>query len=124
MGYPNGLWDQKNNRPIARKGITATHPGINYNGKQEFLIDVACFPGSSGSPVLLYNPCNYIDRMDNCFSKPRVKFLGILRAGPVHIIRPLKDITIKMPNNLGMVINSYKILDFIPLLNKLRAKAV
>ncbi|OAJ33340.1 hypothetical protein A0O36_02469 [Piscirickettsiaceae bacterium NZ-RLO1] len=51
IGYPNGIWDEKHNLPIIRRGITATHPKLPYNGKPEFLIDAACFPGSSGSPV-------------------------------------------------------------------------
>lgn len=49
--YPNGIWYAKNNLPIIRLGITATHPRLPLNGKSEFLIDAACFPRSSGSPV-------------------------------------------------------------------------
>ncbi|MBI1346873.1 hypothetical protein GC163_11360 [bacterium] len=55
VGYPNGLWDSHNNYPIFRKGVTATSPRNNYEGRPEFLIDVASFPGSSGSPVFLYH---------------------------------------------------------------------
>lgn len=45
IGYPTGLWDRVNNLPIVRKGITATHPNINYNGIEEILIDAKfCFP--------------------------------------------------------------------------------
>jgi len=32
VGYPIGLWDSVNNLPLARKGITATHPSIDYKG--------------------------------------------------------------------------------------------
>jgi len=53
VGYPNGIWDKKNNRPIFRRGITATHPFFDYDGKREFLVDISCFPGSSGSPILI-----------------------------------------------------------------------
>ncbi|MDX7424254.1 trypsin-like peptidase domain-containing protein [Providencia sp. CIM-Carb-044] len=62
IGYPNSLWDKINNLPIIRKGITATHPRIKYNGRPEFVIDAACFNGSSGSPVFLANIGNYIDK--------------------------------------------------------------
>ncbi len=62
VGYPNGIWDTKNNRPIFRRGITATHPSFDYNGKKEFLIDIACYPGSSGSPVLLVDEGYYFDK--------------------------------------------------------------
>jgi hypothetical protein len=47
IGYPNGIWDSKHNLPVIRKGITATHPRLLYNGKPEFMIDAACFPVSS-----------------------------------------------------------------------------
>ncbi len=60
VGYPIGIYDQKNNYPVFRKGITATHPANDYNGKEEFMIDAACFPGSSGSPVFLYNSGSFI----------------------------------------------------------------
>src|SRR5690606_22543078 len=48
VGYPNGIWDTHNNKPIFRRGITATHPKFDYCGKKEIMIDAACFPGSSG----------------------------------------------------------------------------
>ena len=54
IGYPNGIWDEKNNMPIVRRGITATNPKYDYNGLPIFVMDCACFPGSSGSPVLIF----------------------------------------------------------------------
>lgn len=54
VGYPDDIWDQVNNFPIFKKGVTATHPKIDYEGRPEFLIDAAIYPGSSGSPVFLY----------------------------------------------------------------------
>ncbi len=53
IGYPDGLWDGANNYPIVRSGITATHPGIDFEGRPEVAVDMACFKGSSGSPVVL-----------------------------------------------------------------------
>ena len=41
IGYPIGLRDTVNNRPIFRRGITATQPGLDYEGRSEFLVDVA-----------------------------------------------------------------------------------
>ena len=60
VGYPNGIWDNFNNKPILRKGVTATHPNFDYCGKKEIMIDAACFPGSSGSPVFIFNEGGYI----------------------------------------------------------------
>ena len=49
VGYPIGIWDDVNNMPVFRRGVTATHPNIDYRGEKVFMIDAACFPGSSGS---------------------------------------------------------------------------
>ncbi len=53
IGYPEGFCDEKNNKPVVRKGLTATSVDTDYNGKKEFMIDIACFHGSSGSPVFI-----------------------------------------------------------------------
>ncbi len=51
IGYPNGIWDSVHNLPIARKGVAATPPGVAFNGRPEFLVDIGAWGGSSGSPV-------------------------------------------------------------------------
>ncbi|TCS99816.1 trypsin-like peptidase [Tepidimonas ignava] len=53
VGYPSGVWDQVNALPILRRGTTATPPGVDFEGRAEFLIDAAVYPGSSGSPVFV-----------------------------------------------------------------------
>ena len=123
IGYPNGIWDSVNNKPIIRKDVTATHPKFDYNGKMEFMIDAACFPGSSGSPVMLLNLGNYCTKDGSIIMGNRVKFLGVMYAGPQHtasgeiriINVPTRNEAIPIttiPNNLGCVIKSKKILDF------------
>jgi hypothetical protein len=84
IGCPNGISDETNNLPIVRRGITATSLGKNYNGKQEFMVDMACFPGSSGSPIFLYDRNGYLDRRANTFriGASRLKLVGVLYAGP------------------------------------------
>ncbi len=59
VGYPIGLWDTANNLPIIRKGITASHPSVDYCGQSMGVVDVACFPGSSGSPIMIVNESSY-----------------------------------------------------------------
>jgi hypothetical protein len=56
-GYPNGLWDEENNYPLIRRGITASHPAVDFNveGVPTTVVDIAAFPGSSGSPGFIYN---------------------------------------------------------------------
>ncbi|MDR1728744.1 MAG: serine protease [Acidobacteriota bacterium] len=56
VGYPNGLFDTKNNLPIIRRGVTASPCYYNFDGNKIFLIDASVFPGSSGSPVLFIMP--------------------------------------------------------------------
>ncbi|HDF2364423.1 TPA: trypsin-like peptidase domain-containing protein [Morganella morganii] len=80
-GYPRGLWDDVNNKPITRKGITASNVKQNWQGKKKFLADIACFPGSSGSPVYIYDDGIYMDG-DRATIGERIVLLGILYAGP------------------------------------------
>ena len=54
VGYPNGVWDQVNLMPILRRGTTATPIALDFEGRPEFLVDAAVYPGSSGSPVFIY----------------------------------------------------------------------
>jgi hypothetical protein len=133
VGYPNGIWDYINNQPIFRKGITATHPELDYNGKPEFLIDAACFNGSSGSPVFIIDIGKITSRSQGTtIGSSRVKLLGILYAGPQHVasgeiktieIGEKKDIALTaIPNNLGNVISSKALLDFESQLRDLAAR--
>ena len=83
VGYPNGLWDETNNFPLIRKGITATHPAVPYYLKATpsvplTVVDIASFGGSSGSPVFIYNRNSYGDKKGNIILNPRFIFLGIL----------------------------------------------
>ena len=123
IGYPNGIWDSVNNKPLLRRGITATHPKFDYNGKKEIMIDAACFPGSSGSPVFLFNEHSYFDRKTGrLIAGTRMILLGVLYAGPQHtaqgdieiinIPTGQKPVAIsRIPNNLGLVIKSERILE-------------
>ncbi len=84
VGCPNGIYDSVNNLPIARRGHTATSLTKSYNGKNEFMIDMACFPGSSGSPIFIHDRFGYWDRKTNSYEigKTRLRLVGILYAGP------------------------------------------
>lgn len=131
IGYPNGLWDSVNNMPIVRKGITATDIKFDYEGRKEFLIDAACFPGSSGSPVLICNVGSYRDKQGNLnLGSSRIFLLGILYAGPqLTVTGDIKVVTIPnmqqkalavshIPNNLGYIIKAERIMDFVPLIKQ------
>ncbi len=125
VGYPIGLWDQKNNLPIFRKGYTASHPAIDFNETGIGLVDMACFPGSSGSPIYILNEGGYKDKMGNLkWGASRVIFLGTLFSGPVYDatgklvvtnIPTLKRVVESHTGvmvNLGYYIKSSEILEF------------
>lgn len=129
IGYPIGLFDPTQNFPIFRQGITATHPGKSYNPytphdyKPQFLIDAACWPGSSGSPVFLRTPITTRDgTIYHAGTTPMDrKLLGILWGGPMHnangtiivqeipmALTPISQTSI--PTNLGFVIHARELL--------------
>ena len=127
IGYPNGLEDSYNNKPIIRKGITSTHMKFDYNGKKEFMIDMACFPGSSGSPIFFCNESSYTSGTEVIFGS-RCRLLGVLYAGPQYIssgeivfeeisINPKAIINI--PNNLGVVIKASRIKELEDLMKNM-----
>lgn len=75
FGYPNGVWDHVNLMPIIRRGTTATSLQFDFEGRPEFLIDASVYPGSSGSPVFLYNPDFAHDPEQNKFN-----FIGVISS--------------------------------------------
>lgn len=129
VGYPNGIWDKQHNFPVFRSGVAATHYRYDWNGKPEFLIDCACFPGSSGSPVLLCDIGQVHTKKGWNIGSSRIKLLGALYAGPQHRVDgrveivpvPTADRVVSVstiPNNLGMVIKAKKLLEFDAMLKK------
>lgn len=135
IGYPNALWDHVHNMPIVRKGITATWPVLDFNGKREFLIDAACFPGSSGSPVFICDTGLYYSKVhkDTVLGN-RFMLLGIQHAVPVRtadgsiVKKTIDEVDVKLEDkyevktesmlNLGFIIKSECILDLIPVIKK------
>jgi len=127
VGYPNGLWDEANNFPILRKGSTATHPAFDLNNKPEFLIDIASFHGSSGSPVLVYNKHSYQEGNTVYSGRDRLLFMGIMSKGPAISYSgnvTSQDISHNMmsdtniPMHLGYVIKTKVLLELESLLIK------
>lgn len=126
VGYPQGLMDTFNHKPIIRRGITATHPKNNYMGKAETLLDIAAYPGSSGSPVFILNEGSYLSG-NTLQIGSRIKLLGVLYAGPQFTAigqisffnLPVKPVPIiNLPNNLGIIIKAKAILDIETMIYK------
>lgn len=125
IGYPIGLIDEYNNKPIVRKGITATSYCLDYSGKKEFLIDIACYQGSSGSPIFIRQVGLGKKQNENGVTIGLTidyALLGILYAGPYNVVEgeisvseiPCKTIPIsktKVMINLGCVIKPCRIME-------------
>lgn len=122
VGYPSGIWDETNNLPVTRRGITATPYSVNYRGKPEFLIDAACFPGSSGSPIMIAEEITVVNAKGKIESFDRGYFLGFLWGGPQHIgqgkivPKPVPTVAdgsvhIPLPLNLGFCVKSNVLLE-------------
>lgn len=120
VGYPTGLYDTVNNFPIFRKGITSSHPIIDFDGKPEFMIDAACFPGSSGSPVFFYS--NGIHSFGTNLvinGQPRIFLLGMLYN---NAELKLNEKTTAL--NLGYVIKENQLGDIKLTLEKIVAEKI
>lgn len=133
IGYPNGIYDSANNLPIARKGITATPPEVDYDAKPCFLIDGSVFPGSSGSPVFLYRSGAWSTRDRQLRHGEQLRLLGILGSaylreddGAIRFeeipaaLRPI----VKTPQmiDLGVVFSARCIVETIELLLRERGE--
>jgi hypothetical protein len=130
IGYPIGIWDSKNNLPIVRTGTTATDICTDYNGQPEFLVDIAIFPGSSGSPIVYEDDGRNPFYVGGFESGPRLKLLGVAAqtflypaSGGVQAIPiPTKfnlRANVDMPANLAIIIKAQKILEFKPIIESL-----
>ena len=128
VGYPNGIFDQKNHLPIMRRGITASPYNVDFNGDKKFIIDAQVFPGSSGSPVFIkeQNLRNGTLRLgtENYF------FVGIISkvfyrdetGDLIESVAPTSptanSFSVKQMIGLGICEKSNQILGLIDLVNK------
>ena len=119
VGYPHGLWDRTRNLPLFRRGVTSSPAMLDFNGEPKFLIDCSIFPGSSGSPVFLYNfPAYFEDGKINLGE--RWALLGVVSSvlnynveGTVEEVEiPTTTAIAKtsIPNNIGVVIKVKEIM--------------
>ncbi|MGZ8916138.1 MAG: S1 family peptidase [Methylobacter sp.] len=139
IGYPIGLWDEHNNMPIARRGSTATHPMAHYSGKRNFLVDVAAFQGSSGSPVFSYEAPMFRQPDGSFTPGTKVNFIGVVwgviertvagKLQAVEIPSALEQIPVLQASlNLAIALHSDAVRDLdeiiFPGINAAREKVV
>ena len=134
VGYPIGLWDERNNLPLFRKGITASHPAIDFNDKNIGVVDIACFLGSSGSPIFILNENGFSDKKGTMLlGAKRLVFLGVLFQGPQFSAKGdliIENIptqqrvisTTPLMINLGYYIKSIEIINFKRTIEKILSK--
>jgi hypothetical protein len=110
IGYPSGIFDTANLLPIMRRGTTATPIAVDYLGLPAFVIDASVFPGSSGSPVLLFDRGMYSIRNGGTAIGTRLMLLGILASihvshveGNVRLLPARLAIDFDQPLGLGIV---------------------
>ena len=128
VGYPKGLSDTTNNLPILRQGVTATPIFINYNKKRHFLLDIPIYPGSSGSPILIYSSGGYKEK-NGAFVVGSTKFffVGIAMESQNYEAKgktisndPKKilETSTSLPFEIAIIIKSSALLDFKSILDK------
>ncbi len=85
IGYPDNIYDKKNNLPLIRTGLISSLPKCDYNGDPVFIIDAQVFPGSSGSPVYIDLTYENIKNGQIALAGQRnIKLLGIVSATMVR----------------------------------------
>lgn len=130
LGCPDGIFDDYNNVPLMRRGITASPLPLDFQNRKQFLLDIAAFPGSSGSPILIYDRAGRVDRKGNINygDTQRLHLVGIQVATYQHPISSDWNGALPqgtptpislMPNSLGIAIKSSCLLDFKPVLTGL-----
>jgi len=128
VGYPTGLWDEVNNGALARSGVLASNPAHDFKGKPDIVVDLACFPGSSGSPVFLFNPVGYQTRAANIMGS-RVKLIGVLYAGPTADARGIvtsqpapvsigQEVSVRTMMNLGYAVKTTQLQPIIEIFRR------
>lgn len=108
IGYPSGIYDFKNSSPLVRKGITSSPIWNDFNGTNCFLIDAGVFPGSSGSPVFIYNQGSYASQ-NGIVVGTRLLFIGIITETMLRSDGVKSDVYL----GLGKVVKSQQLQKFI-----------
>lgn len=131
MDIPTACGTKKNNLPIFRRGYTASHPKFDFNESGIGLVDMACFHGSSGSPIFIHNENGFSDRNGMChLGARRLILLGVLFSGPQYnasgeiIINPIPmknplGISTPVLINLGYYVKSVELLEFKKCIQKM-----
>lgn len=132
IGHPAGLRPELNGVPFVKKGVSATPMFLDYQHKKEFIADIPVYDGSSGAPVVLYQPLNYSNRFDQRTPAQRVLLVGINYAALSggyrqktiprlpHLLSGQEQEPAEKMFDAAIIIKSQKILNFKKLLESLK----
>jgi hypothetical protein len=131
IGYPANFYDTNNFLPVLRHAYTASPLDVDFMGERTFVIDAAVFPGSSGSPVFVYNSPGYMGPSGWTLGA-RIFLAGILaryeyvnQQGQLSISEVPSawtgTFTTAQPFNIGIVFKAETILDTIDAYKKSHA---
>lgn len=80
VGFPAGIYDDGNEIPVARRGITATPVYGDYATLPAFLMDGPIMKGSSGSPVFFASDIPDLSNGSFVSTGTRFAFLGVVSS--------------------------------------------
>ena len=127
LSHPVGLESELHGLPLISKGNTATPLFLDHAARKEFLAQLPVYEGNAGAPVIVYQS-NNITRTDEQMSGHRIILAGIyaatytkgFRARTVPPGHYPADATKPEYENVGIIIKSQRLRDFIKLLNELK----
>jgi hypothetical protein len=110
VGFPGNFYDTLHNIPLFHSGHTSTPPNMPFatdydegrrHSSRTFLVDLATMPGSSGSPVFIFNENGYSDRKGNHFlGGQRLLLIGVVFGVANQEVRGKVKIQ-SIPNETG-----------------------
>lgn len=127
VGFPNGIMDEANNLPVVRRGSLATPYRANYAGNRDFVVDIAAFGGSSGSPVFAFFNGMEATPEGMMMGGQSFYLIGVLHSGPILnaegqiVQRPVPTQTVVLTQqmiHLGYCAKIDLLKDFLPELEK------
>jgi hypothetical protein len=128
VSHPAGLEKELHSLPLISKGSTATPLFLDHNAKKEFLAELPVYDGNAGAPVIVYQS-NNITRSDEQMSGHRIVLAGIYAATYTKGFHeralppgkyPADATTTNSYENIGIIIKSQRLRDFVKLLNDLK----
>lgn len=113
------IFDDVNNFPIFRRGTTASHPSVDFRNKPMGAVDIACHPGSSGSPIYIVNETgSRHPKSGTIVGAAKPILLGVLTEGAVYSSGKVKMIKLPtdtdngaadLPINLGYYVKAKEV---------------